>query len=181
MDSCDTHIVEVMNFIAHHLSRNHRFFGNGNIAGSSRNYSDHALPIFRRILLQYNRAREFAIFHSTNFFLHRGKLLVVGASGQNVAAVFRQARENSCDLRRSLPFPENHFRHSRAQRTMMIDLGKSEIFEWQVAKTINGLVGSDRAFADLVKELSDGFGVQVALALALSYQPSKPGLAVTEF
>jgi len=42
----------------------------------------------------------------------------------------------------------------------MIDLCKSEIFEWKVSQTVDGVVGSDLALADLFEQLADGFGVQ---------------------
>ena len=47
---------------------------------------------------------------------------------------------------------------------MMIDFGETEIFEGQVAKAIDGIVGQDFALAHLLEEFADGFGVQEALS-----------------
>ena len=44
----------------------------------------------------------------------------------------------------------------------MIDLRKSEIFEGKMAKTIHSFVRRKLSLADLLEELADGFGVQVA-------------------
>jgi hypothetical protein len=43
---------------------------------------------------------------------------------------------------------------------MMIDFGEAEIFERQVSKALNGVIGRELAFADFVEKLADGFGVQ---------------------
>jgi hypothetical protein len=45
----------------------------------------------------------------------------------------------------------------------MIDFGKAEIFEGQVAKPIDGIVGRDFATSHLFEQFTDGFGVQEAL------------------
>jgi hypothetical protein len=70
-------------------------------------------------------------------------------------------------LRRSLPFSQHNFRHSSAQRAVVIDLGESEIFEGKMAQARDRVVGRDFAFADSVEELADGFGVQERSRLAL--------------
>lgn len=47
---------------------------------------------------------------------------------------------------------------------MVVDLGESEIFKRKMAQAIHGLIGSDRAIADLLEKLADGFSVQEALS-----------------
>ena len=114
--------------------------------------------------MQDNCTRKLAILHSANLRLHRCKLLVAGASGEDIAAMFRKPREDSRDLCRSLPFSKNDLWHSRAQRPVMIDFGKPEIFERQMSQAIDGLIRSNVTFADLQEKLADGFGVQEALS-----------------
>ncbi len=70
-----------------------------------------------------------------------------------------QPSEDLCHLCRSLPLPENHFGHARAQRAMMVDLGESQVFKGQMAKTINGGVGRKFAPAHLLEKFADGLGV----------------------
>ena len=42
----------------------------------------------------------------------------------------------------------------------MIQLGKSQVFEWQVPQAINRFIGRKLAPANLFEELTDGIGVQ---------------------
>ena len=51
----------------------------------------------------------------------------------------------------------------------MIDFGKSEIFERQMAQAVDRLVRSNVTLANLLEKLADGFGVQEALR---SQQPA---------
>lgn len=78
--------------------------------------------------------------------------------------MFGEPSEDSGNLRRCLPFSENHFRHACAQRAVMIDLSETEIFERKMTQARDGIVWSQLAFANLVKKLANGFGVQRALS-----------------
>ena len=83
-----------------------------------------------------------------------------------------QPGEDLCRLRRGLPFTENHFGHARAQGAMMVDFGESEVFEGQMAKTVNRFVGRKFAAAHLLEEFADGFGVHGSTQQsALGIQP----------
>jgi hypothetical protein len=70
----------------------------------------------------------------------------------------------------SLSLSQDHLRHPAAQRTVMIYLGKSQVFEGQMAQALDGLVRRKRASADLVEEFADGISVQGHSAV--SYQHS---------
>jgi hypothetical protein len=100
-------------------------------------------------------------------------LFISGASGKNIAAMFREPRENPRNLRRSLPFPKDHFWHSSAQRAVMVDLGEPEIFEGKMAQTIDRFVRRNCAFADFLEKLANGFCVQVVLSNQASAFSSK--------
>jgi len=60
---------------------------------------------------------------------------------------------------------------------MMIDLGESKIFKWKMPQAINSIIWGDRALANLLEELSDGFGVQLALGAAFSQSRSRLALS----
>jgi hypothetical protein len=62
-------------------------------------------------------------------------------------------------LQWSLTLPKDHFGHPGAEAAMMIDLGESQIFKWQVAQTFDGIVRSDFSLAHLIEKFADGFGV----------------------
>ena len=51
------------------------------------------------------------------------------------------------------------FRRAPAQRPVMIDLRKTQIFEWQVSKLRNGLVRRHLAFTYLIEELAKRISV----------------------
>jgi hypothetical protein len=78
-------------------------------------------------------------------------LFFIGASRENIAAMFRQPREDSRKLCRSLALSENHFRHSGTQSAMVIDFSEAEIFKGKVAQTIYRLIGRKIALAHLLK------------------------------
>jgi hypothetical protein len=48
-----------------------------------------------------------------------------------------------------------------------------------MAQAVDGVVGSNVTFADLLEELANGFGVQEALSISTSYQ--NLGIQPTEF
>src|SRR5258708_432983 len=133
MDSCNADIIKMLNAVAHHLCRHQGFFGDWDVAGSSRDNRNRALAVFFLVTLQHDRTREFAIFHATDFLLHRGKLWLISACRENVAVLFSQPGEDLRYLRWCLALSENYFGHSRAQCAMMIDFGKSQIFKRQVS------------------------------------------------
>jgi hypothetical protein len=112
-----------------------------------------------RVPLQHDRARQFAILRGSYFFPYRSKLFLISVRGQDVAIVPGQPRENLGHLRWSFPLTEDHFGHAHAQGTMMIDFGKTQVFEGEVAQTIYSVVGHEFAVADLFEKFADGFGV----------------------
>jgi hypothetical protein len=115
-----------------------------------------------QVALQYDRPRQFAILRRAYFLLYRGKLLLVGMRGQDIATMLCQPRENLRHLQRSLPFSENHFGHPCAQPAVMIDFSEAQVFKGQMAKAINRVVGRKFSPAHLLEKFADGFGVHVS-------------------
>jgi hypothetical protein len=163
MNAGHADVVKMLDFVAHDFGGDHGLFSHGNVAGSRRDDGNDSLAIFGGIALQNDGARQVAIFGGANFFLYRGKLLFIGARGQDVAAVFGETGEDSRDLRRSLALSEDDFGHAIAQSAVVIDFGESEILERQVAEAGDRVVGRQFAFADLLEKLADRFGVQEEL------------------
>jgi len=81
------------------------------------------------------------------------------ARGEDVAFVGGQSCEDFGYLRGGLAFAEDHFGHALAEGAVVVELGEAEVFEGEMAQALDGLVGGQFALADLVEELSDGFGV----------------------
>jgi hypothetical protein len=123
--------------------------------------------------LQNNRSRQFPILCPAHLLLDRGELLLGGSRGQNIATMFRQSRENFCQVRWSLVFPEDHFGRTRAQSAMMIDFGESQVFERQVPQAFDGFVRRQLSCADLPEKFADGFSVQGTLSFQKSGFPQE--------
>jgi hypothetical protein len=73
--------------------------------------------------------------------------------------VGRQASEDVRYLARRFSLGKNHFGHSLAQGTMVVNLGEAEILEGQVAQALDGLVGGEALFSNLLEQLAKGLGV----------------------
>jgi hypothetical protein len=65
--------------------------------------------------------------------------------------VFSEAGEDSGDLRGSLAFAEDDFRHSISQGAVMVDFGETEIFKRQMPETRDGIVRRKFALAYLLE------------------------------
>jgi hypothetical protein len=95
-----------------------------------------------------------------HFLLDRGELLFAGPRRKKVAVMLRQSRKYLRQLRRRLALSKYHFRHAYAQRAMMIDLGKSQIFERQMPQALDSFVGRNLSRTDLLEKFANGFRVQ---------------------
>ena len=179
VNACDSDVVKMFDFVAHDLGCNDGLFGDGDVAGSGGDYGDDAFAVLGGITLQNNGTRELTKFSGANLFLYGCKLLFVDARGQDVATVFGQAREDFCDLRRSLTFSEDDLRHADAQGAVMIDFSEAQIFERKMPEASDRIVGLELALAHLLEKLADGFGVHAAFSIrhsAFDTQHSRLGI-----
>src|SRR5258708_13216403 len=124
MDSCNDDIIKMVKGVAHYLCRHQGFFGDWDVAGSSRDNRNRALAVFFLVTLQHDRTREFAIFHATDFFLHRGKLFLISACRENVAVLFSQPGEDLRYLRWGLALSQNYFGHSPPPSPLLLQFAK---------------------------------------------------------
>ena len=134
-------VVKMLDVVAHDFGGDDGFLRHRNVAGPGGNDGDVALAVLLVIALQDNRPRQFSVFRLAYFLFDCGELLLAGASGQNIAFVLRQPRKNLRHLCRCLALPEDYFGHSCAQRAMVIELGKSQVFKRQMSQALNGVVG----------------------------------------
>jgi hypothetical protein len=65
------------------------------------------------------------------------------------------AREYLSYLRGGLSGSEDHLGHACAQGAVMIELGESDIFEGQVAETVEGVSDGGSAFAHFIQQRLD--------------------------
>src|SRR5437588_10677089 len=109
MDPRDTHIVKMLNLVAHYFCGDYGLVCNWDIAGACRHHRDRSPTDFLMIPMEDNRPGWVPIFCSAQFLFYRGKLFSVGARSQDVAAMFCESRENLRHLRGTLPFRKYHF------------------------------------------------------------------------
>jgi hypothetical protein len=64
-----------------------------------------------------------------------------GAGGEDVASVGGQAGEDFGYLSRGFALAENHFGHALAEDAVVVELGKAQVFEGEMAKALDGFVG----------------------------------------
>jgi hypothetical protein len=82
------------------------------------------------------------------------ELLPTRTGCEHITAALCHSCENLRNLLRSLASRVDHLGQADAQRTMVIDLGKSDIFEWKVAQAMNRLVRRKLRIADLFQQRS---------------------------
>ena len=70
-----------------------------------------------------------------------------------------EAGEDLRDLRGSLAFAEDHFWHPLSESAVVIDLGESEVFKGEMAKTLDGFIGRQLFGAHLGKKIMERFGI----------------------
>ena len=91
--------------------------------------------------------------------------------------MFSEAGENLREVRGRLALAQNHLGHAGAQAAVMINFGKTEIFEGKMAQAVDGVVGGQLATTDLIEKFADGFSVH---GRALSGQQSAFSLATLD-
>jgi hypothetical protein len=78
-----------------------------------------------------------------------------GARSQNVAVVPGHAGKDLSNLRWSLAGGKYDFGHAGAEGAVMIELGKTDVFERQVAQPVEGIVDGGAALTDFVEQRFD--------------------------
>jgi hypothetical protein len=77
-----------------------------------------------------------------------------GTSRHDVSVVVREPAKDFGYLPGRFALGEDNLGHSLAEGTMVVELGKAEVFERQMAQALNGFVGSETFTPDLVEDLA---------------------------
>ena len=112
------------------------------------------------IALQKDYTGLRAVLGGRNEVLHGRKLFFRCPGGEDIIAMLSQALKDSGDVFGSLALSEDNFGHAVSQCPMVIDLGETKIFEGHVPHTLDGFVGRDLAFFDVVEQRADRFCIQ---------------------
>ena len=90
MNAGDSHVVQVLNLVAHDLRRDHCFFGDRNVAGAGGDDDDLAFAANRRVLCECDAARERVKLGFAQLALHCTKLLFGCARRQHIVTALCQ-------------------------------------------------------------------------------------------
>lgn len=154
MDTGHTDVIDMLDRVPHHFCRDDRFFGDGNVARPRRNYGNDAFAVALAIALENDGSCQRTVLHFRHLAGDCLKLFFGRPRGENIPAMICQSLKNTCDLPWSLSLAEYDFRYSLAKCPVMIDLGKSEVFEREVAQPFDGLIGAQYPCPNLFKQLS---------------------------
>jgi hypothetical protein len=161
VNSGDSDVIDMLNFVAHHFGGDYRFFGYRDVAGSGGDDHDHALAalLILAIALEHDGASQGTKFGAVHGGGYRGVLFGGRSGREHVAALSGQAAEDLRYLPWRFALSKNYLGHALAQGAMVVDLGKTQVLKGQVAQPLDGLVGRDALFPDLIEQLTEGLGV----------------------
>ena len=103
-------------------------------------------------LLQRDGAGGLVELGARRNFADRAKHIGGGAGSQHVASGLGHAVKNFSHLLHGLARCKEHFGHAGAQRAVMIELGKTKVFERQIAKAVQGFIHGGAALAHFVQQ-----------------------------
>jgi hypothetical protein len=157
----DSYVIDVLNVVAHQFGGDYGFFSYRNVAGSGGHDHDYALAVLLAIALENDGARQWTILWAMHvageFGGYGGVLFFGGSRGQHVAAVGGEADEDVGYLGWRFARGEDHLGHALAQGAMVVEFGETEVLKGQVTQALDGVVGREALFLDLVEELAQGF------------------------
>jgi len=104
------------------------------------------------IALQKDYTGLHAVLGGRNEVLHGRELFFRCPGGEDIVAMLSQALKDSGDVFGSLALSEDNFGHAVSQCPMVIDLGKTNIFEGHVPHAADGGIDIHSAVTHLLKE-----------------------------
>src|SRR5713226_3712333 len=135
-------IVDGLGAVAHHFRGQAGLLGNRDIAGARRKSQNQPLARARMVAPDGDRARKRMEFRLAAQPPYGTIDAFAGARNQDI--VLRGPRtqhsaDNPGDLLRSLAWGEDGLGKTLAQRAVVVNLGKAEVFKRQVAQPLDGL------------------------------------------
>ncbi len=145
MQPCDTDVVKQIDIVAHHPQRDDGFFCDGHIGSSGGNHHYGALANNPIVLTNHDCTSAFIEFRFRYDLFDPFKMSSGCSGDQDVVFVLVNGLNDVGHLIDGLAGAEHHFWKSLAERTMMIDIGKSEVFKRQTAKPLQGFIVAGKA------------------------------------
>ena len=147
MNAGDADIVEAVDAVAHELGGELGFFGDGNVAGAGGDDADDAFTSDLAIAFDGDGPGELVKFRCVVQALYGREGFFVGAGDQNILAGVsaEHAFGDFGDLAGRFAFAEDNFGKTLTESPVMVDFGKSQVFEGQMFQAFDG--GFAREFA----------------------------------
>ena len=155
MNPSHADIVNGIDFVAHHLSRNAGFFGDGNVAGSGANNANCSLAPRFSIAPIPHGAAERKIFATLVLIEKALRHFGRGTRDQHVSGAREEFLRNGDDVIRALAETEYDFGHAVAQGAVMIDFGETDILEGHVTHSGESRIHVNRAPSDIIEKFSE--------------------------
>jgi hypothetical protein len=157
----DSDVVDVLDVVAHQFRGDDGFFGDRDVTGSGGDDYDHALALRLAITLENDGASEWTILWLGHIVSEcggdGGVLFFGGTRGEDVAAVGGEAGEDVGDLAGRFARGKNHLGHALAEGAMMVELGETQVLKRQVTQALDGFVGGEALFSNLLEQLAKSF------------------------
>ena len=164
MNAGDADIVEAVDAVAHELGGELGFFGDGNVAGAGGDDADDPFTSDLAIAFDGDGSGERVKFRCVVQALHGREGFFVGAGDQNILAGVsaEHAFGDFGDLAGRFAFAENNFGKTLTQSPVMVDFGKSQVFEGQMFQAFDGSFAREFAGANGFHQLHELRFVHVA-------------------
>jgi len=140
--------------IIHQLQSNYSLFCNGNIRGAGRNDEYRAFTADRPVAADHNRTSGLMEFRSGLDFLHAVVLVDAGTRYEYVVLPGPHCLNDLRHVVRSFSCSKNHLRKALAQRAVVIDVRKTQIFEGEISESLDGLILRQAAALQISENLT---------------------------
>ncbi len=126
-------VVDHFDGVAHRFGGDLRFFGDGYVAGACRYDGDLSFAVRGLVAEEADSARSGEVFTAREGCQHCRRHCGRGSCDQDIALVIEEPGRNGDNLFGGLAHGKDHFRNAVTQRPVMVHIGKTEVFEREVA------------------------------------------------
>ena len=138
MQSCNSDVVERIDGIPENFESHHRFLGNRHIRSARRDHHNRALSANTFILSNNNGSSGCVKFRFRHDFPNTSVLFDGRSRYKNIVLMLRHGSDDPCDLLGRFSCAEYGLRKPLPKTPVVIDVGKTEVFKWQIAKPVEG-------------------------------------------
>src|ERR1700730_11604204 len=156
MEAGDGHIVEALDFVADELAAQGGLFRDWNIGGARAQHHYSAMSEgLRRFRNEHSDMSFGPVIERAQFAFDRARLIGGEPRDDQIHAGGGHTFTDGCDLIRALALPEYHLGNAAPKPAMIVELGKTQIFERQMAQAAEGFLGAQAPPFDELQDFVD--------------------------